>query len=625
MVAGEVTWRVPSLSLPGEPVPSAADAQDYDAVRLFVERAQLVRPGFALTDENIPAVVSLCRRLDGLPLAIELAAARINVLSPRQILERLQDPFQVLGEGPRSAPDRQQTLRAAMDWSYRLLGALEQRLFDRLSVFRGGCSLEAAEAIAAGDGIDAGEVLPLLAHLVERSMVVVEEAGDRSVRYRLLETIREYGRQHLAAAAAHEDLRQRHATYFLELALEADQSLRGPDQGRWLDRLELEHDNLRAALDWWADRDVDAALRLAAALGAFWLIRAYGSEGRARLSHLLLKSTPAAGTARALAMASFGSLARRQGDYAEARAHLEAALEVFRRMADRLGSARTLKELGAVAWHQGDLPLAWSLLEEAIALFRQLDDRSGMAGALNDLAVVIDLQGEDAKAEDLYKEALALYRGLGDDSGAANTLMNLGTLANELGDNAGACRYYEESAGICRRLGNREKLANVLGNFANALRDLGDLAAARQAYLESLELNRRGGDRRGVAYVLAGLGQMARDEGRYAEAMRFYREATEIRIGLGEKVELVKSIEAFAMLAFAKDDAPRGVRLAAAAAGLRRRLGAPLEPVFRTLVEERLQQARETLGSVTYDALWQEAERIGVEEALAFAMAENQE
>ena len=317
-LAGETAWRVPSLTVPDvadtQHAPDVADVARYAAVRLFADRAAAVQPEFVLTDENAAAVAQICARLDGIPLAIELAAARVRVLPPRQLLERLDDRFRILTGGSRTALERHQTLRAAVDWSYDLLTEPERALFARLAVFAGGWTLEAAEQVGAGEGIESPEVLDLLTRLADQSLVVAQEQPDGTARYRLLESLRQYGRDKLAARAEAPAVRDRHLAHFLALAERADPGLYGPDAPAWIERLEVEHDNLRAALDWAlgpaaGQGQAARGLRLAGALEYFWFLRVHRREGLARLQQALAHTDDAPSAARAQALYSAGALA----------------------------------------------------------------------------------------------------------------------------------------------------------------------------------------------------------------------------------------------------------------------------------------------------------------------------
>jgi non-specific serine/threonine protein kinase len=407
-VAGEAPHRVPSLALPDPARPPPVEAlAAYEAVRLFVERAAIVQPGFALTARNAAAVAQVCARLDGIPLALELAAARVRVLPLEQLLPRLEDRFRLLTGGGRTAPVRHQTLRAAVDWSYALLAAPERALFARLSVFAGGWDLEAAEAVGAGDGIGAEAVLDLLTRLADTSLVVAEAppAGGGGARYRLLETLRQYAGERLregwgGAAAA----RRRHAAHYLALAEAARPPLQGAAQLGWLARLEAEGDNLRAALRWYLDGgDAAAAVRLAAALSPFWYLRHRRAEAQAWLAELLaLPGLAGAPRARALGMA--GHVAGILGDGAGARRLLEEGLALARGLGDDALLASALNQLGGYRLWRGDYPAARALYEEALALFRRRGDHSAGAYLLTDLGLLWHWQGEAARARAAFEE-----------------------------------------------------------------------------------------------------------------------------------------------------------------------------------------------------------------------------
>ncbi len=449
-VGGETTWPVPPLSLPDTldgPDPGALER--YEAVRLFVERARSVAPGFELTPQSAPAVARLCRQLDGMPLAIELAASRTRALSPRQILDRLDDRFRLLTGGGRVAVPRHKTLRAAMDWSHELLYDEERVLFRRLSIFAGGWTLEAAEAVGIGDGISRDEVLDLLSRLVDKSLVVVREWNGEA-RYRLLETVQQYGREKLREAGEAETVRRRHALFFLELAETAAAAMSGSAQEAWVGRLGVEHDNLRAALDWDEEEAgaTEARLRLAAALSQFWMIRGRFTEGLNRLE-TLLALTGASGAARARACQALGMLYYRRGDQtagdtAEARACYEECLEAFRGLGDRSQIALALADLGRVNADLGEYASARSLLEESLSLQRRLGDEHGIAVATYNLGWLDFLRGDHASARPDLEEGLAIFRKLGDKFHLGGCVLYLGCLDCEQGDYAaGRSRFVE--------------------------------------------------------------------------------------------------------------------------------------------------------------------------------------
>ncbi|HLV79226.1 MAG TPA: BTAD domain-containing putative transcriptional regulator, partial [Chthonomonadaceae bacterium] len=418
-VTGEQVYRVPSLSapdplhLPRQEKDRAAIVSEYDAVRLFVDRATLHKPAFTLTQHNASAVASVCHRLDGIPLAIELAAARVPALSVEEIATRLADRFGLLTGGSRTALPRQQTLKAALDWSYDLLSPDEQQLLARLSVFAGGWTLKAAEAVCGADGYD---VLDLLASLIDKSLVIAEECEGRT-RYRLLETIRAYGWERLREAGEIETWCDRHLEFFLQLAETAESRILGADLAQWLERLESEHDNLRAALEWRRQEKgtSEAGLRLAGALWRFWRVRGYYCEGREHLQAALSQDGARSPMpARAKALLGAGALSAEQGDYPAARALLEQCLALRRELEDRSGMGSVLNHLGRVAYEQGDMDAARALYAESLAICREAGNKQGVASALINLAGTTRLQGDLAATRALCEEALAISRELGD-------------------------------------------------------------------------------------------------------------------------------------------------------------------------------------------------------------------
>jgi non-specific serine/threonine protein kinase len=458
----------------------------YEAVQLFVERARVVEPGFTPGERNAPALSEVCSRLDGIPLALELAAARARVLTVEQIAARLDDRFRLLTGGSRTALRRQQTLRATVDWSHDLLSEPERALLRRLSVFAGGWTLEAAEAVCAADPVASEDVLDLLTGLVDKSLVVAE-GQDSGERYRLLETIRQYGWGKLQEADEAALLRTRHAEWFMALAVRAEPALSRPDQGPWLERLEQEHDNLRAAIQWSAESgEVEVGLRLGGALWRFWAVHGHLREGRERLAALLALPEPGAPSApptaaRAKALHGAGTLALRQGDYAAARPALEESLAIRRELGDRPGIAASLNNLGYVVRAQGDYAAASALFEQSLAIKRERGDRQGIAHSHQNLGETAHLQGDYALARDRYEESLAISRESKDGWDIASSLCNLGYLSLDLGDAGAARSQFGESLAIWR--GFRSP-----SGIALALEGLAGVAAARGAAARAMRL-----------------------------------------------------------------------------------------------------------------------------------------
>jgi len=501
-VAGETLWRIPSLSVP-DPVSTPQPRQvvtRYESVRLFVDRAGAVQPSFTLTDQNAWTVAQICGRLDGIPLAIELAAARVKVLPVAQILGRLEDRFRLLTSGSSAALQRQQTLRAAVDWSYELLEPKEQQLFQRISVFAGGLFLEAAEAVCSGDGIGEEEILDVLEHLVDKSLLIPEEGSEGTARYRLLETLRAYGKERLQQGGRGDIYLVRHGEFYRALAERAAPELVGAMQASWLNRLQEEHDNLRQALETAHEKEESAgALSMSASLWRFWWTRGLWHEGNRRISRALDFAGSRRDPLRVSALHGGAVLARCLGDYVTAHDRIESCIAIARETGDREGLAWSLKELGNLAYVKGDHDAAKTAYEESLTHCRAIDDRHGIAGVLHNLGSVALGQEDYARARQLYEESLMLERELGDRTGEAITLNGLGTSARFQGDDAAALSYHEQGLLLQRELGERSGIAYSLGELGLLAANAHDFRRGRAYLVESLVILREMGDRQGIA------------------------------------------------------------------------------------------------------------------------------
>ncbi len=583
-VPGERLWRIPSLSVPdpgGAPLARQAVSR-YESVRLFLDRATAVQPSFALTDQNAWTVAQICGRLDGIPLAIELAAARVKVLPVAQILGRLEDRFRLLTSGSSGTLERQQTLRAAVDWSYDLLAAKEQQLFQRISVFAGGLSLEGAESVCSGSEIAEEEILDLLSHLVDKSLLTPEEGCEGTARYRLLETLRAYGTERLERAGHRDEYVNRHGVFYLGVAARAEPELLGPEQASWLNRLEEEHDNFRQAIEAAHERgDAARALAICASLWRFWWIRGLWQEGNRRLTRALYSGVAdgAGGTARATALHGGAVLARGLGDYAAAHERIEACVAIARDKGDREGLALALRELGNLAYVKGDHAAAKAAYEETLAQCRAIDDRHGIAAVLHNLGSVALGQEDYSAARRLYEESLMLERELGDRTGEAITLNGLGTSARAQGDDAAALAYQEEGLALQRALGERSGIAYSLG-------ELGLLAANGHEF------------QRGRAYL--------------SESLGILRE-------MGDQQGIADAMERSAALEFRQDQPERALMLYGASRALRERLGVEAMPSERRRVQEDLAALWGALGADGATALFSKGRAMTLEKAFALA------
>jgi len=660
-ITGERVYQVPSL-----PVPHASRSQQmavsdlvqYESVRLFIDRAVSVKSNVALTDANAPAVAQICDRLEGIPLAIELAAARVNVLPVEQIAARLDDRFRLLTGGSRIALPRQQTLRALIDWSYDLLSPAEQALFGRLSVFRGGCTLEAMESVCACPLVPSSDVLNVLTQLVEKSLVRLDERHGEP-RYVMLETMRQYAQDRLEASNEAETARRLHCDYFLRLAQDAGAQWAGAAQQEWLARLELEHDNLRMALEWSLSNEPILGLRLAGALGQFWDVRGYFTEGRETLECALAGGSASPKALQAQALRWAGRLAGRQGDYQRAQELQNQGLEMCRELGDQAGIAHSLDSLGQLARLQSDYGTAWRCYRESLSIHRELGDKRGMATSLNSLGQLACAQDDYAMAQSLYEESLAFSREIEDKRGSASSLNGLGVIAWARGDYAAAQCLQEEAIATQRQIGDRQSLAYSLNNLGQVAYAQGDDAAAQRLYEESLAIERELGDKPGIAYSLHHMASVVRAHGDYAVARAFDQESLTIRreigdqwniaeslinlgktalaqgdhaaargfyeTGLGIKQEIVDKwgiadcLEGFAKIASGRGDAQRAARLYAAAQVLRQSIGASGVSVERAVIDRDVAAVRVKLGEA-FEAAWSAGCAMTREQAVAYAL-----
>jgi non-specific serine/threonine protein kinase len=535
-VAGEHLYRVPSLPVPKlDQLPALEDLSAYAAVALFLARAQERWLDFKLAAQNARAVAQICARLDGMPLAIELAAARVGSLPVEAIATRLDDRFRLLTGGPRTAVPRQQTLRATLDWSYDLLGEGEQRLLHRLSVFAGSWTLAAAEVVCGGAGIEEWEVADLLASLVNKSLVLLEDAGANGEqgRYRLLETIREYALERLAHSGEHVECQRRHAGYFLRLAEEAEPAAHGPQQRPWLNRLEIEHDNLRAALGWVLERGEDElAVRLCGALWRFWWIRGYLTEGRAWLAKTLAQAS-GTGVAVQAAVQGAGALAFYQGDYAAAQALHERSLALCRAAGNRRGGAWSLVHLGWMAVNRGDLQVARALCEESLAIFQELGDGQGVARSLCLLGVGATFQGDTVRARPLLEDSLAVARELDDEWNVAWALVQLGCVDFVEGNAAAAQAYCDASLRRWRALGDQRLTGITLALLGMIAFEEGDVGTTRAHVAAALAMLTQLGERWGLTLLFSTCAGLAANQGQPERALRLEGYAAQIMEELG--------------------------------------------------------------------------------------------
>ena len=620
-VRAEREFAVPTLTLPDSAqMPDLEALMQYEAIVLFLQRTQAVAPEFRLTDRNAPVVVEIVRRLDGLPLAIELAAARMKLLSPEALLARLNQPLQVLTSGARDVAARQQTLRNTIAWSYNLLDAQEQELFRRLSDFVGGCTLEGIEAVNGALGNATGLILDSVASLVDKSLLQRREQGKgEEPRLAMLETIREYGLELLGASGEMETVRKAHAVYFMELSERAGLE-RASDSPEWLDRLEQEHDNLRAAMHWSLE-DMEGckeiALRLGGALRTFWYSRGYLSEGLDFLERALVGSDEVEEPMRAAALYAAARLYEVRGDYDRAEPFLVQSLALYRELGNPARIAYALHLQADIAWRRGILDMARSLAEESLAVFRELGDRGAIASLLLHLGALAADQGEYARARDLLEESLAINRELGDKGSIADSLFNLARANFFSGSELGAARVLlEESLSLFRQLSDKESIGYCLCLLGLLTLEQGDVTTARSLVEQSVALFKERRQAHGMALSTSAMAMVIAAQGDNAVARALYDAALTEARKAGDKLIIASGLEGLSRVLVALGEYERAVQLRAAAETLREAIGAPIPAVERPADEQAAKVAREWLGEEAFAEVWDVWRGLKVEDAL---------
>jgi predicted ATPase/DNA-binding winged helix-turn-helix (wHTH) protein len=554
------------------------------AVTLFSQRAAAVRPDFRLNAENGATVAEICSRVDGLPLAIELAAAHIKMLPPSALLARLESRLQVLTAGPRDVPQRQQTLRKTIDWSYGLLNGPEQKLLRRLAVFLGGCTLEAAEAVCNTRNDLGAEIFNVMSSLVDQSLVQQTEQGDGEPRFGMLETIREYCLERLTGSSEEQATRRAHAAYCLVLVEEGNPELSENERAAWLARCDIEHDNFRAALDSLIQSsDVEWSFRMCIALFRFWEMREHLAEGRARLESLLRMDLCASPGERAKVFVYLSTFATVQRDFPAATEFLERSLSIYESLGDQWGVAVSMNALAIVAGDRQDYAAAQSLFDETLARWRALGDPVAVARCLHNFANVVRARGDYERARTVLVEAGRIFEDLKDHSGAAWSLNQLGDIAWKEGE---------------------------IGN-------------ARALYRRALSAFRQANDRWGIARSLTDVAQIACSERDHVTAHAAYREALALFVTLGHKRGIARALEGFACSALAQRDPARALAITAAAAHLRQWIGAPLMPAEQSELSDRLQPAWTSLDAEDSKAAYARGWAMSLETAIQYALEES--
>lgn len=641
----EQEYLVPPLSLPdlsrGPPVEEVAQAA---SVLLFVRRAQQVFPAFDLTPSNALQIAAVCRRLDGLPLALELAAARVKLLPPAQLLERLDYALPLLTGGARDLPERQQTMRATLEWSYSLLDGLEQGLFQRLSAFAGGWTIEAAEAVGAGGAAMVGEtegILTALGGLVDQSLVVVDQTPGGAPRYRLLEPVRQYAAELLERSGEAQVVLGRHAAYYLELAEQGDPQLRQETQLIWFDRFEEEHANLRAALAWLLEEgESEASLRLAGALGWFWFIRGYVSEGRMWLGRALRaqvreatdvtgavdvsdgsEATEALSRPRALSLHRAGMLAWLEGDFPAARQQFEESLTLSRTLGNQAGAALALACLAAGTQDRREYPVLRAQLEESVTVLREAGNKWVVACVLSFLGHgLFEPDAEMARRRNV--ESVRLFREVGDRWGIGFATMKLGEAALSREEYDAALAYFEESLSQHRELRDGLSVAVALSNLGEVARLRGDGARAEAHYREALARFEEIGSETDIPRVLHNLGRVARLQGDGVQATTLLGESLERFRRQGFHRGVAECIAGFAGLAVDRNDPERAAVLLGWVQARFRELGTSMWPADGTEYDRDVAATRERLGAADFEREWAQGSAMSYDELIEYALTE---
>ena len=629
-VQGEHEWVVPPLALPdSEQLAVSGALTQFAAVALFLQCAWAIQPEFQITSTSTRAIAEICLRLEGVPLAIELAAARIKQLPPQALLAHLDHRLPLLTSGLQDAPVRQQTLRNTLAWSYALLDSWEQMLLRQISIFVSGCSLQAAEAVccAGGDGAGLVSVLDGVSSLIDKSLLYQTQQEGEELRFGMLEMTREYGQEMLALCEETEATRLAHANYYLSLVEQAAQAWEGQQQTVWLGRLEWDHDNLRAAMQWSLEQGKDQdrlekAYRFGAALRSFWQVRGYFREGRTFLEGVLARSNKSLPSWHAKALNDAVLLAHSQADYVWGEALCQENLVRCRELGDGAAVARTLYLLGWLALVKGNLATAHTRLSESLALFREVGDTGGSLVSLFWMGVVVTNQGEYIRAQALFEQTLAMQRELGNKRGIAWSLFHLAWVRSlSPSDILPVRSLLTEAEALFKEIGEMWGIAECYHLLGRLTLQQGDIAKAHTRLSQSLTLFRELGNRSGIARSLSQLGDVAAGQQDWAKARLLYEESLAEAQEASDTVEIASGLERVAYIVVAGGTSLVNVLWAAqlwgAAEAMREMMGAPIPPVERATYDERVVAARSSIGKRIFSAYWVQGRTMTPKQALA--------
>ncbi|MCA9757139.1 MAG: tetratricopeptide repeat protein, partial [Candidatus Eisenbacteria bacterium] len=629
-IPGETVFPLSTMGVPPDAGLTIDELRAFESAELLIDRASVAHPGFRVTDDNIGSIVEICRQLEGIPLAIELAAVRVRSMTLGQIAERLDQRFRVLGGRSRGTLPHHQTLRALIDWSHDLLDPDEQTILRHLAVFSGGFSLQAAETVCKESaGLDEWDVLDLLSRLHDKSLVEVEAShrGGGTLRYSTLETVRQYAEDHLQAHGEHELARAAHRRYFVALAEDARRHLRGVDQSRWFALLDAELDNFRAALESCraTEDEYDTGLQLTSALEIFWHLRGYWTEGRESCERFLSLTEGGSTTYRARALKTASLLATEHGDYDRARAYLTESLSINEPSGNELAVAWSLVGFGDISLRLRQLDDATAQFERALSVFRACDDPAGLAITLQNLGIVSGRKGDRETSRRRYEESLGFHERSGNQLGRANVLNNLGSFAREEGDLDAAARLYSESLVLQRQLGNRFGIAVSLNNLGVVSVQRGLSAAARRYYEEALGVFRELGHKAAVAQVLHNLGDLAREGEDPTAARKLYVDAISLMRELGDETGPLSTLLGLARIATDIGEWRQACYLLGTATSLGERRGIEFSSDDRALAGAVEVSIVAALGSETVASLRAEVAVLGLDDAIRVGLGSDRE
>jgi predicted ATPase/class 3 adenylate cyclase len=619
-IEGESAYRVPSLSLPDSHGGLQA-VEESEAVKLFIERANALLPDFELTEFNAPVITQICQRLDGIALAIELAVSRVKILKVEQIAARLDDAFRLLTGGSRTALPRHQTLRGTIDWSYNLLADEEQTALRRFSVFVGGWTLEAAEVVC-----DKPDMLDLLTHLVDKSLVVVDREHGDEARYYFLETIRQYLREKLFESGEVEQIRDRHLDYFLKLAQKAEPELFGRGQIEWMQKLEDEHENMRAALEWSLQGNIIAGQELAGALWWSWYLNGHLSEGYEWIEKMLGASSGDETLIRAKLLSAEGWFAQRMWDQEVARKLSDESVALFRKLGNEIGTAFSLCVLGIIsATLSSDYEQSTQYIRTSLDIFKRAGNQWGVSSALRELGFAVDLQGDFIQAQKFYEQSLLICKEIGDQAGMAHSLFIMGESIACQGNPTHAMKLYEEALEFAKAVRSKPTTANIVTGMGHVASYSGDYQGGRQLLEEAMEIHRKMGDRAGVGRALRYLAWTARLQGDYFKARSLYLECLQLLQRMQNKEGIIATLIHIGNLLLVQGSPEKFVRMLgvferAYPEGVKTSL-----PFFQIETEKFIKNARAALGDEAYTAAYEAGQQMSIDEAVAYALKELQQ